>query len=165
MKECNVTSGTSMHYLWVLFIGMKNMRKVFTNHLNVFLQDPPAVEQVPKITVEEDGHVTKECNVTDGTPPPTVFWKIVNTNEVIYGKLLNITNITRNQSGEYKCFANNTCGSDSSTMFINVQCKNQHITSSFIVCSNLVAFAVRCFSVWYMYLFSVTAVSIFFLLY
>ena len=100
------------------------------------LLDPPAMEQVLKITVEEGGHVTKECKVTAGTPSPTVFWKIVDTSEVIYGKLLNITNIRRNQRGEYKCFASNTCGNDSSTMFIDVQCKNQHITSLFIVCSH-----------------------------
>ena len=94
------------------------------------------MEHVLKIIIEEGGHVTKECNVTDGTPSPTVFWKIVDTSEVICGKLLNITNIRRNQRGEYKCFANNTCGSDSSMMFIDVQCKNQHIISSFTVCSH-----------------------------
>ena len=99
------------------------------------LLDLPAVEKVLNIAVDEGGHVTKECNVT-GTPSPTVCWKNINTSEVIYGKLLNITNISRNQRGEYKCFANNTCGSDSSTMFIDVQCKNQHITFSFIVCSH-----------------------------
>ena len=92
------------------------------------------MEQVLKITVKEGEHVTKECKVTAGTPSPILFWKIVNTNEVIYGKLLNITNISRNQRGEYNCFANNTCGSDSSTMFIDVQCKNQHITSLFTAC-------------------------------
>ena len=99
------------------------------------LLDLPAVEKVLNIAVDEGGHVREECNVT-GTPFPTVFWKNINTSEVIYGRLLNITNISRNQRGEYKCFANNTCGSDSSTMFIDVQCKNQHITSSFIVCSH-----------------------------
>ena len=56
--------------------------------------------------------------MTAGTPSPTVFWKIVDTNEVIYGKLLNINITSRNQRGEYKCFANNTCGSDSSTIII-----------------------------------------------
>ena len=113
------------------------MRKVFMNHLNVFLLEPPAVEQVLNITVDEGGHVLKKCNVTDGTPYPTVFWKIVDTSEVIYRKLLNITNISRNQSGEYKCFANNTCGNDSSTTVIDVQCKNQHITLSFFVLTRL----------------------------
>ena len=124
-----------MHYICILFSTKEaNKEKVFTNHLNVCLLDPPAVEQVLKITVEEGEHVTKECRVTAGTPSPILFWKIVNTSEVIYGKLLNITKISRNQRGEYNCFANNTCGSDSSTMFIDVQCKNQHITSLFTVC-------------------------------
>ena len=106
------------------------------NNLNVCLPEPPTVEQVLNRTVKEGGNVINECNVT-GTPPPTVFWKILNTNEVIYGKLLNIPNISRNQSGEYKCFANNTCGNDSSTIVIDVQCKNQHITSSFFVLTRL----------------------------
>ena len=126
-----------MHNICIFLTEEANKEKVFTNHLNVCLLEPPAVEQVQNITVEEGGHVTEECKVTAGTPSPTVFWKNVNTNEVIYGKLLNITNIRRNQSGEYKCFANNTCGSDSSTISFNVQCKNQHMTSSsFIVCSH-----------------------------
>ena len=113
-----------------------NKEKVFTNHLNVFLLDPPTAEQVPSIKVKEGGHVTRECKAAAGTPPPNEFWKIVETSEIIPGKLLNITNIRRNQSGEYKCFANNTCGNDSSTMSIDVQCKNQHITSLFTVCSH-----------------------------
>ena len=108
--------------------------RVFTNYLNVCLLDPTAVEQVLKITVEEGGHVTEECKVSAGTPSPTFFWKIVDTREVIYGKLLNITNIRRNQRGEYKCFANNTCGSDSSTVVTDVQCKNQDITLIIIHC-------------------------------
>ena len=115
------------------------------------LLDPPAMEQVLKITVEEGGHVTKECKVTAGTPSPTVFWKIVDTSEVIYGKLFNITNIRRSQSGEYKCFASNTCGSDSSMMFIDVQCKNQHITSSLFVLTRLNDVCCSMFSVRYIY--------------
>ena len=124
-----------MHNICIFVIKEAKKEKVLTNHLNVCILDPPAVEQVLKITVEEGENVTKECKVASGTPSPILFWKIVNTSEVIYGKLLNITKISRNQSGEYKCFANNTCGSNSSTMFIDVQCKNQHITSLFTVCS------------------------------
>ena len=123
-----------MHNICILLPA--NKEKVFTNHLNMCLLGPPAVEQVLKITIEEGGHVTRECKSAAGTPPLNEFWKIVKTSEIIPGKLLNITNIRRNQSGEYKCFANNTCGNDSSMMFIDVQCKNQHITSSFTVCSH-----------------------------
>ena len=137
-----------MHNIGIFFTKEANKEKVFTNHINVRLLEPPAVEKVLKIAVKEGGPVTEECKVTAGTPSPTEFWKIVDTSEVIYGKLLNITNIRRNQSGEYKCFANNTCGSDSSTMFIDVQCKNQHITRNHSPCSPINMFYVSHCSSW-----------------
>ena len=84
---------------------------------------PPAVEQVQNATVKEGRDVTKECNVTTGTPPLTVFWENVKSGQITTGKLLNITNITRYQT-EYRCVANNTCGRVLTTMFIDVQCKN-----------------------------------------
>ena len=84
---------------------------------------PPAVEQVQNATVKEGRDVTKECNVTTGTPPLTVFWENVKSGQITTGKLLDITNITRYQT-EYRCVANNTCGSVLTTMFIDVQCKN-----------------------------------------
>ena len=85
---------------------------------------PVAVEQIQNITVEEGRNVTKECNVTAGTPPLNVFWKNVKTGQVTKGKRLTIINIRRNQSGEYRCTANNTCGKESTGMFIDVHCKN-----------------------------------------
>ena len=62
------------------------------------------------------------CNVT-GIPDPIVIWRNVKTCEIIEGNLLNITNITRAQAGEYKCTASNTCGVDSTMINIDVQCK------------------------------------------
>ena len=88
---------------------------------------PTAVEQIQNVTVEEGRNVTKECNVTAGTHPLNVFWKNVKTDQVTKGKLLTIINIKRNQSGEYRCITNNTCGNESTTMFINVQCKMIHM--------------------------------------
>ena len=85
---------------------------------------PAAVEQIQHLTVEEGRNVTKECNVTAGTPPLNVSWKNLKTGLVIKGKLLTIINIRRNQSGEYRCIANNTCGNESTGMFIDVHCKN-----------------------------------------
>ena len=61
--------------------------------------------------------------MTAETPPLNIFWKNVKTGQVIKGKLLNIINIRRNQSEEYRCITNNTCGNESTTMFIDVQCK------------------------------------------
>ena len=88
---------------------------------------PAALGQIQNVTVEEGGNVTKECNVTAGTPPLTVSWKNAKTGQVTNGKLLTIINIRRNQSGEHRCLANNTCGNESTTMFINVQCKIIHM--------------------------------------
>ena len=70
------------------------------------------------------------CNVT-GIPYPTVIWNNVKTGEIIEGNLLNITNISRAQTGEYRCAANNTCGEDTTMVNIDVQCKK--ITVMYIV--------------------------------
>lgn len=92
------------------------------NNITLTVGDPPAMEQVQNETVIEGTDLTKECSVTAGTPPLTVFWKNVNSGQVIPGKLLNITNITRYQK-EHRCIANNSCGSVWTTMFIYVQYK------------------------------------------
>ena len=82
------------------------------------------MEQIQNVTVEEGRNVIKECHVTAGTPYPNVSWRNVKTGQVTKGKLLTIINIRRNQSGEYRCIANNTCGNESAGMFIDVHCKN-----------------------------------------
>ena len=100
---------------------------VDTPHLNVFLTDPPIMEKLLNVTVEESKNVTKECNVAAGTHPLNFIWKNVKTGQVTKGKLLTIINIRRNQGGEYRCIVNNTCGNESTTMFINVTCKIIHM--------------------------------------
>ncbi|XP_022802711.1 hemicentin-2-like [Stylophora pistillata] len=98
-----------------------------SNDILLNAHDKPTVEQVQNVTVNEGTNVTKECNTTAGTPPLTVFWQNVKTGDTT-GKLLTITNIKRSQRGEYRCIANNDCGKDSTTIFIDVQCKNIHNT-------------------------------------
>ena len=93
------------------------------------------MEQIQNVTVEEGRNVTKECNVTAGTHPRNYFWKNMKTGQVTEGKLLNIPNIRRNESGEYRCTANNTCGNESTGMFIDVHCKNLY--NIFIRLSNV----------------------------
>ena len=93
------------------------------------------MEQIQNVTVEEGRNVTKECNVTAGTPPLNYFWKNMKTGQVTEGKLLTIINIRRNESGEYRCTANNTCGNESTGMFIDVHCKNLYYV--FIRLSNV----------------------------
>ena len=79
-------------------------------------------EQAENKIAEEGTDVEVYCNVT-GNSDSTVIWRNVKTGEIIEGNPLNITNITRTQAGEYKCTANNTCGVDSTTVNIDVQCK------------------------------------------
>lgn len=38
-----------------------------------------------------------------------------------------------NQRGEYNCFANNSSGSDFTTTFIDVQCKDIYVNSFFLI--------------------------------
>ena len=85
------------------------------------------MEQLLNVTVEEGRNITKECNVTSGTPSLNVFLKNVKTGHLTEGKLLTIINIRRNQSGEYRCIVNNTCGKESTGMFIDVHCKKLYV--------------------------------------
>ena len=62
------------------------------------------------------------CNVM-GFPAPFIEWSKVGSAETIEDRFYNITSITRADRGQYKCFANNTCGSDVKVTSINVQCK------------------------------------------
>ena len=112
------------------------------------------MEQIENITLEEGRNVTKECSVTAGTPPVNCFWKNVKTGQVTKEKLLTIINIRRNQSGEYRCFANNTCGNESAGMFIDVHCKNLY--DIFIRLSNV--YYTMLVSVLYMCVLSHTAI-------
>ena len=81
--------------------------------------------------VKEGDNVEVYCNVTAGFPDPAVMWTNVKTGEHIKENPLNITNINRNQAGEYRCTANNTCGVDSTVVDIDVQCKNITTCRSF----------------------------------
>ena len=123
VDEVSIQGCRSKHYNCILV----SKSTVFTPHLNVFLTDPPTMEQLLNVTVEESKNVTKECNVATGTPPLDFFWKNLKTGQVTKGKLLTIINIRGNQSGEYRCIVNNTCGNESTTMFINVTCKIIHM--------------------------------------
>ena len=42
--------------------------------LDSFIPVPPAVEQVQNSSVMEGTDLTKECEVTTGTPPLTIFF-------------------------------------------------------------------------------------------
>ena len=96
-------------------------------HEFIFTATAPTVKQAENKIAVEGTDVEIYCNVT-GNPDPTVIWRNVKTGEIIEGNLLNITNITKAQAGEYRCTANNTCGVDSTMVNIDVQCKKISIT-------------------------------------
>ena len=93
-------------------------------YISLSFSVPASVAQVGNKNVTEGDNVEMYCNSTAGIPRPTVMWTNVTSGEHIKGNPLNITNIDRAHSGEYRCTANNTCGEASTVMNINVQCKN-----------------------------------------
>ncbi|PFX17682.1 Opioid-binding protein/cell adhesion molecule [Stylophora pistillata] len=76
----------------------------------VFISSNTAVEGYPY-------HLS--CEVS-GVPVSSVSWIKVTSGERHAGKLLNFTNISRNDTGNYTCEASNRCGNDSKTEAINV---------------------------------------------
>jgi len=92
---------------------------------------------------DEGNNITVTCEVTAiSYPPPTIVWS--RSNETLSNRVsvsdsvsiptgngnvtrvsvnLTITNASREDTGVYRCFANNTINSDSSDIKIVIQCK------------------------------------------
>ena len=78
----------------------------------------------------EGENITLSCNAT-GNPEPSISWVKdgfpMNRNSRINfsqdNKLLTITNISRTDSGDYRCVARNRVGNDTSNSKVNVLCK------------------------------------------
>ena len=75
--------------------------------------------------------MTFSCNST-ANPLPTTLWTkdespITNDSRIIFSvvnKVLTITNVNRNDSGEYRCVASNKLGNDTSKAAqLNVECE------------------------------------------
>ena len=88
------------------------------------------------MTASEGANATFSCNAT-GDPAPTISWtkggSLINTSgdsRISFGadnKTLTITNVSRADSGQYRCVANNSVGNEttSDTATLDVQCKNR----------------------------------------
>ena len=84
----------------------------------------PSVDYVVKSSnTAIEGHPYNLSCEESGNPKPSVSWIKVSNGELRVGKLLNFTNISRNDAGSYTCEASNRCGKDSRTESINVLCK------------------------------------------
>ena len=113
--------------------------------VSLFITDQPEFFQHPQNETKTEGdNVTFTCNAT-GNPAPTFRWtkigSVLTTGSRIslslHGKQLTITNVTREDSGQYVCEATNivrTVPSDSATL--NVQCKITCYNYSLIIAKN-----------------------------
>ena len=94
----------------------------------ILFTDSASVVRVVKssnIVIEGD-NFSLSC-VESGDPKPIVTWITVSNNELRYGNILNFTNITRGDSGDYTCETENKCGKESRNESINVFCKSWNV--------------------------------------
>ena len=105
------------------------------NCLLCFPDHPKITVQLVSVTNTEGDYIVLPCNAT-GNPVPTISWTrdgslVNNTNNNFTGislsrdkKHLTITNVTRTDSGEYRCVASNSLGHETSkAASLDVQCK------------------------------------------
>jgi len=83
---------------------------------------PVVVYPLENITVTEGENRTLTCNVS-GRTTLSVTWTEVKTGISTMGITRELTDINRDESGEYKCEASNSCGNDTANTFLIVQCK------------------------------------------
>ncbi|XP_022807335.1 hemicentin-2-like [Stylophora pistillata] len=102
----------------------------YSMSLNVTVNVRSSIEEIVDQNVTEGKNVTLTCNVS-GIPLPMVTWTTPHGHSTAE-KVLVVTNISRNQAGEYKCEASNDCGNAIETAIINVQYEpdNVQLTSS-----------------------------------
>ena len=72
--------------------------------------------------MNEGGSFNMICD-TSGDPVPNVHWIKVDSGQQIDGNILNFTNISRNDTGQYRCEVWNDCENDSKVQSIEVYCK------------------------------------------
>ena len=88
----------------------------------LFRAVPTKVYTLEKITVIEGENRTLTCNVS-GSPVLSVTWTKAGSRNQSIGIMLYLTNISRNNAGEYECKATNDCGNSSAGTFLIVLCK------------------------------------------
>jgi len=89
---------------------------------NITVNEGSAIKQVENGTAVEGKNATLNCSVT-GIPMPSVYWLEVKTGTRFFENPLALTNVSRNQSGEYICQGSNPCGNDSKSGTLTVNCE------------------------------------------
>ena len=83
---------------------------------------PASIQSIEDQFVVERRNTSLICNAS-GTPQPTVFWINVDSGQRTNSSVLKFTNVNRNEAGEYRCEANNDCGSAVEAVNVTVQCE------------------------------------------
>ena len=83
---------------------------------------PASIQSIEDQFVIERRNTSLICNAS-GTPQPTVFWINVDSGQRTNSSVLKFTNVNRNEAGEYRCEANNDCGSAVEAVNVTVQCE------------------------------------------
>ena len=82
---------------------------------------PSTIHPLQNKTITEGGNLNLSCNAS-GTPEPVVSWVRISTGQR-FDSVLQLTNISRSESKDYRCEASNECGNASEAQNIDVQCK------------------------------------------
>ena len=106
-----------------------NLFKTNWKSLSLFFSDPPSFIDLKNQTKEivEGVKMSLQCNVTVANPEPNITWYSATGNDTVLSNAVHLTfsNISRSNSGNYFCVAENGIGPKltSGMIILNVQCK------------------------------------------
>ena len=106
-----------------------NLFKTNWKSLSLFFSDPPSFIDLKNQTKEivEGVKMSLQCNVTVANPEPNITWYSATGNDTVLSNAVHLTfsNISRSNSGNYFCVAENGIGPKltSGMITLNVQCK------------------------------------------
>ena len=108
-----------------------NLWHLLPHEMCILSTDSASVVRVVKSsdTVIEGDSFSLTCEVS-GDPMPNVTWITESNDEHSYGNILSFINITRGDSGDYRCETKNSCGKESRSESINVFCKSWDVNFS-----------------------------------
>ncbi|XP_020608165.1 hemicentin-2-like [Orbicella faveolata] len=133
-KELTITSVSRTDSGEYRCVAENSVGNETSNAVKLDVQHHPEITARPQVkTTTEGDNVTLSCNTT-GNPVPTISWTINGTPvdrrdnpRISFSERkqqLIITNVSRTDSGEYRCAASNSLGNDTSnTTSLDVQCK------------------------------------------
>ena len=87
--------------------------------------DPASVDRILNSSniVNEGGSFNMTCEASGVPTPNNYTWIRLDNGDRHNGNVLTFTRISRNDSGQYKCEAQNQCGKGSRVQSIDVYCK------------------------------------------